>query len=133
MELDKLDDNVEDADLEYSFPAFFFREGTKRRLLWFTRAPMSTVLRTWSFAWQSRDTNCFPTHGAIFRRSNLSATKNPPDSWYLPDVHGQVQWAGSVHTPARLHVILNVVPAAQVPGSHSQFQSRSVGFFLPSK
>ncbi len=31
-----------------------------------------------------------------------------PDSWYLPDMRGRLQWAASVHSPARLSVILNV-------------------------
>ena len=36
------------------------------------------------------------------------AKAETPDSWFLPAVRSPIQWAASVHSPARLNVILNV-------------------------
>jgi hypothetical protein len=41
-----------------------------------------------------------------------------PDRFYLPDIHGRLQWAASVHSPARVNVILNVARSVPAPGSH---------------
>lgn len=43
--------------------------------------------------------------------------QEPPDGWYLPGIHGRLQWAASVRSPARINVILNVAPSVPAPGS----------------
>jgi hypothetical protein len=35
----------------------------------------------------------------------------------LPGIRGRLQWAASLHSPARVNVILNVTPAVSAPGS----------------
>jgi hypothetical protein len=43
--------------------------------------------------------------------------EQPPDSWYLPDIQGRLQWAASVHSPARVNIILNVAPSLPAAGA----------------
>jgi hypothetical protein len=54
-----------------------------------------------------------------------------PDSWFLPAIQGRLQWAASVHSPARLNVILNVAPSLPVPGSHRTY-SGELAALLPT-
>jgi hypothetical protein len=50
-----------------------------------------------------------------------------PDSWYLPDIRGRLQWAASVHSPTRLNVILNVDTSEPVTGLHPTRSAPSSG------
>lgn len=52
-----------------------------------------------------------------------------PDSWYLPAIHGRLQWAASVQSPARLHVVLNLAPT--VPATH-RTQSGDLAALIPT-
>src|SRR5271165_2201865 len=56
-----------------------------------------------------------------------------PDSWYLPDVRGRLQWAASVHSPARLNVILNVdtVEPTSMTGAARTAPSSGLAALLP--
>ena len=54
-----------------------------------------------------------------------------PDSWYLPGIHGRLQWAASVQSPARINVILNVAPSVPAPGSR-RTQSGDLAALLPT-
>jgi hypothetical protein len=57
--------------------------------------------------------------------------QEPPDGWYLPGIHGRLQWAASVHSPARINIILNVAPSIPVPGSRRS-QSGALAALLPT-
>lgn len=50
-----------------------------------------------------------------------------PESWYLPDIRGRLQWAASVHSPARLNVILNVDTSEPTSGLHPNRAAPSSG------
>ncbi len=56
--------------------------------------------------------------------------EEPPDSYFLPAIQGRLQWAASVHSPARLNVILNVAPSLPVPGSRRTY-SGELAALLP--
>jgi hypothetical protein len=130
IELSKLGENVKASNLEYSQTAFFLPgnftlavaildtatdEHSARRAL-FRVAPQDGFL---SDAWR----NLPPVE--------FIASQESPESWYLPEIHGQLQWAASVHAPATLDVILNVAPSAIVPGSRST-ASGDLAVLLPT-
>lgn len=50
-----------------------------------------------------------------------------PDSWYLPDMRGRLQWAASVHSPARLNVILNMDTSEPTTELHPTHAAPSSG------
>ncbi len=117
IELDKLDAQIRSANLEYSQSAFVlpgdFRlavaildtatgEHGSRQLQFRVAPPQRDFL---SDAWRG-----LPPVEFI-------ASEEPPDGWYLPQIHGRLQWGASVHSPARVNVILNVAPSVPEPGS----------------
>ncbi len=54
-----------------------------------------------------------------------------PDSFFLPDIYGRLQWAASVHSPTRVNIILNVAPFVPVPGRR-RTQSGDLAALLPT-
>jgi hypothetical protein len=54
-----------------------------------------------------------------------------PDSWYLPGIQGRLQWAASVHSPARVDLILNVAPSVPAAGTR-QAVSGGMAALLPT-
>ncbi len=117
IDLSKVDENIKAANLEYSQSAFFL-PGDYRLAI----AILDTGTGEHS-AIQSQFRVPPPQHDFLpdawrdlppveFIESNQS-----PDSWYLPEIQGRLQWAASVHSPVRLNVILNVAASVPEPGS----------------
>ena len=130
IELNKLDEDVKAADLEISHRAFVVpgdyqlavalfdsatgEHSTAQTQFRVTPSPFDFLLDAW------RD---LPAVEFIH-------TEPSPDSWYLPDIRGRLQWAGFVHSPARLDVILNVAPSVPERGSR-QTPSSGMAALLP--
>lgn len=132
IELSKLDENIRAANLEYSPRAFFLPgdyrlavaildtatgEHSTRQAQFLVAPPQQHDLL--ADAWRKLPPVEFIGNG------------ESPDSWYLPDIHGQLQWAASVHSPARVNVILNVAPSVRAPGSR-RTQSGDLAALLPT-
>jgi hypothetical protein len=117
IELNKLAENTKSVNVEYGFTAFLL-PGSYRLAV--------AVLDT-----------ATGEHGAIQEQFRVAPPQldwlrdawrdlppvefigkaESPDSWYLPDIHGRLEWAASGHSPARLNIILNVAPSVPAPGS----------------
>jgi hypothetical protein len=107
IDLGKLEENVKAADLEYSQSAFFLPGDYKIATAILDTATGDHVARELPFkvsppkqgflvdAWRSLPAVEFIPH------------QQSPESWYLPEIQGKLQWAASVPEPARLHVIIN--------------------------
>lgn len=131
MELSKLDENVKAANLEYSFRAFFLPgDYTAEAALLDTRTGEHGSAKT-QFRVPAPRHELLPDAWSDLPPVEFIGDKESPDSWYLPSVHGRLEWASSVHTPVRLNIVLNVAPAAMVPGSRSS-SSRDLSALLPT-
>lgn len=130
VELKKLDPNIKAADLQCIQQVFLLpgdyrlavgvldtrtREHGATQLQF--RVPAQRSLP--SDAWQGLPVVEFIGH------------QEPPDSWFLPAIQGHVQWAASVHSAARLNVILNIAPSLPAPGSHRTY-SGELAALLPT-
>lgn len=131
MELDKLKDDVKDANLEYSFPAFFLPGDYSVEIALVDTGDDEHCAKHLQFRVAAPKRELLPGAWRDLPAVEFIGDKDSPDSWYLPSVHSRVLWAASVHAPARLNVVLNVVPAAQVPGSRSS-SSRDLSALLPT-
>jgi hypothetical protein len=131
LELDKLDNNVKAANLEISQRAFFLPgdyqlavavfdtvtgEHSATQTQFRVAAPAADFLTE---AWRDLPAVEFVDNG------------QSPDSWYLPDIQGRLEWAASVNAPARLNLILNIAPPAAQPGSRS-VPSSGLAALLPT-
>lgn len=115
VELSKLDPDIKAADLNYSHKMFLLPgeyrvavailytatgEHSVRQLKLHVDTPENDLLKR---AW--RDLPAVEFQGKA----------DSPDSWFLPDIQGRLQWAGAVRTAARVNILLNVAPAAMEP------------------
>jgi hypothetical protein len=119
MDLSKLDENVKTANVELSQHAFFLPGDYRLAVGIFDTATgeHSTIQTQFRVA---------PTRQAFLEKAwrNLPAVEfvdnhESPDSWYLPDIHGRLEWATSVSANRRLNVLLNVVTSVDRPGSRA--------------
>jgi hypothetical protein len=117
LELGRLDDNVRATNLQYTWRAFVLPgeyrlavaivdtatgdHGTRQTTFRVGPAPRELPADTW------RDLPAVEFVGKA----------EPPDGWFLPGVHGKLQWAAAAHSPAHLNVILNVAPSVPTPGA----------------
>jgi hypothetical protein len=131
IELDKLDENIRAVHVEYSQRAFFL-PGDYRLAV----AILDTGTGEHSTS-QAQFRVAPPPHDLLSNAwrdlppVEFIGNQESPDSWYLPDIHGRLQWAASVHSPARVNVILNVAPSVPAPGSR-RTQSGDLAALLPT-
>jgi hypothetical protein len=116
IQLSKLDPHIKAADLECTERAFLLpgdyrlavglldtgtREHSASQLQFRVPAPHNFLPDAWH----------------ALRAVEFFGPEEPPDGWYLPGIQGRLEWAASLHSPARLNVILNVAPSVPAPGS----------------
>ncbi len=130
VQLSKLDENIKAADLELTQRAFFL-PGDYR---------MSVGLldtKSGDHSTKQLQFRIAPPHNSLsdawhdLPPVEFVGAEESPDSWYLPGIHGRVQWAASVHSAARLNIILNVAPSVPVPGSRRTY-STDLAALLPT-
>jgi hypothetical protein len=118
MELNNLNENIRASNVEYSQRVFLL-PGEYRlavALLYTASGEHSVKQTTFRVAPSTHDflTNAWHALPPV----EFIGKAESPDSWYLPDIQGRLQWASGVHSPVRLNVILNVAPAEPARGSH---------------
>lgn len=130
IQLSKLDENVRAVNVEVTQRAFvlpgdyqlavgLLDSGTGEHGATQSKFRVPTPRNVLSGAWQDLPPVEFIGQG------------QPPDSWYLPEIKGRLQWASSVHSPARFDIILNVAPSVQAPGTR-QAPSGGLAAILPT-
>ena len=130
IELSKLDENIKAADLEYSQRAFFLPGDYRLAVGLLDTASGEHSIKQSQF-------RVAPPHSSLpdawhdLPPVEFIGSEESPDSWYLPAIHGRLQWAASVHSPARLNVILNVAPPVPAPGSR-RTHSSDLAALLPT-
>ena len=107
IELSKLDENVKAANIEYAQPAFLL-PGDYRLAV----AILDTATGEHS-SYQAQFRVAAPGHDPLadawrdLPAVEFIGNEQSPESWYLPGVHGRLQWAAAVHSPALINVVLN--------------------------
>jgi hypothetical protein len=131
IELSKLDENIKAANIEYS-PRGFVLPGDYRlavAILYTATGEHSTRQAQFHIAAPQHD--LLPAAWRDLPAVEFINNQESPDSWYLPDIHGRLQWAASVHSPARVNIILNIAPSVPAPGSR-RTQSGDLAALLPT-
>lgn len=131
IELNKLDENIKAANLEFSQRAFFL-PGDYRlavAILDTATGEHSTKQSAFRVPQPAHD----PLEGAWrdLPPVEFIHDQEAPDGWYLPDVRGRLQWAADVHSSARINVVLNVAPSLASAGAHHT-QSSDLAALLPT-
>jgi hypothetical protein len=130
IELSKLDENIKAANLEYSQAAFFLPGD-------FQLAVAILDTATGEHSTKQAQFRVAPPHDFLqdawrdLQPVEFIGSAESPDSWYLPDIHGRLQWAASLHSPARINVILNVAPSEPVARSR-RANSGDLAALLPT-
>ena len=131
IELSQLDENIKAADLQ-STQGTFVLPGDYRltaAILDTANGEHSIKQGQFRIAGVSRDMppDAWSDLPPIeFIRSNES-----PESWFLPEIKSRVQWASSVHSAARLSVVLNIAPSESALGSRHR-HGGELGALLPT-
>jgi hypothetical protein len=117
IQLSKLDPNIKAADLECTQRAFFLPGDYRLAIVLLDTGTGEHSVSQSQFRVPSHH-NFLPDAWHDLPPVEFIGKEEVPDSYYLPNIHGRLQWAASVHSPARLNVILNVAPSLPAPGSH---------------
>jgi hypothetical protein len=117
IELSKLDENIEAANLEYSQPAFFLPGDYRLAIAILDTATGDHSTRQTQFRVTSPQHDVLPDAWGALQPVEFIGKEESPDGWYLPEIQGRLRWAARVQSPARLTVILNVATSVPVPGS----------------
>jgi hypothetical protein len=131
LELGKLDENIRAAKLEYSQRAFFLPGDYRLAIAILDTATGEHSTRQAQFRVAPPQHDLLPDAWRDLPPVEFVGDEESPESWYLPDIRGRLQWAASVHSPVRLNVILNVAPSVPVPGSR-RTQSGDLAALLPT-
>ncbi len=131
IDLSKLDENIKAADLEYSQPAFFLPGDFRLAMAIFDTATGEHSAKQMQFRVAPPQHDLLPDAWHDLAPVEFIGKEESPDSWYLPEIRGRLQWAASVHSPARVNVILNVAPSVPEPGSRHT-HSDSLAALLPT-
>ncbi len=131
IELSKLDANIKAANLEYTKRAFVLPGDYRLAVAILYTATGEHSTRQVQFRVASPQHDLLPDAWRDLPPVEFIGSEESPDSWYLPDIRGRLQWAASMHSPARINVILNVAPSVPVPGSR-RTQSGDLAALLPT-
>jgi hypothetical protein len=118
IELSKLDENIKAANLEYSQRAFFLPGDFRLAVAIFDTATGEHSTNQAQFRVAASQREWLLEAWRDLAPVEFIDNEESPDRFYLPDIHGRLQWAASVHSPARVNVILNVARSVPAPGSH---------------
>ena len=130
VDLSKLDENIRAANLEYSQNAFFLPGDYQLAVAIFDTATGEHSTRQAQFR-VSAQHNLLPDAWRGLQPVEFIRSNESPDSYFLPDIHGRLQWAASVHSSARVNVILNVSASMPAPGSRPT-QSDDLATLIPT-
>ena len=131
IELSQLDENIKAANLEYSQRAFFLPGDYRLAVAILDTATGEHSTRQTQFRVAPPQHDLLPDAWRDLPPVEFIGNEESPDSWYLPGIHGRLQWAASVQSPARINVILNVAPSVPAPGSR-RTQSGDLAALLPT-
>jgi hypothetical protein len=116
IDLAQLDANIKAADLDYLQGAFFLPGTYKLAAAIFDTASGEHSAQQISFKIHAPRQAFLLDTWRNLPAVEFIAHQESPDSWYLPHIHGELRWVGSLAEPVSLNVILNIAKSGQVPG-----------------
>ncbi len=116
IQLSKLDPNIKAADLECTEHAFLLPGDYRLAVGLLDTGTREHSISQLQFRVPAPH-NFLPDAWHALPAVEFFGAEEPPDGWYLPSIQGRLDWAASLHSPARLNVILNVAPSVSSPGS----------------
>lgn len=131
VELSKLDENIRAANLANTWRAFILPGEYRLAVAIVDTGTGEHSTRQTQFRVAPPQHDLLPDAWRGLEPVEFIGGQDSPDNWYLPDIHGRLQWAASVHASARVNVILNVAPSVPVPGSR-RTQSGDLAALLPT-
>jgi hypothetical protein len=117
IELKKLAEDIKAADLEISQRGFFLPGDYQLAVAIFDTATREHSATQMQFRVPPPPSDFLPDAWRDLPPVEFVDNEPSPEGWYLPNIQGRLQWAVSVHAPARLNVILNVAPSLAESGS----------------
>lgn len=117
IEINKLDENVKAANLELAQPALFLPGDYRLEVAILDTATHEHNAARSQFRIPSPRHEFLPAAWRDLPPVEFIEKEQSPDSWYLPEIRGQLEWASAVHSPARLDVILNLATSVTTPRS----------------
>ena len=114
IDLSKVQENIKSADLGYLQSAFFLPGDYKVAAAILDTATGDHSARTTQFRVSTPRQPFLVDAWRNLPAIEFIALQQSPESWYLPDIQGQLQWASSIREPVRLNVILNVAAASNM-------------------
>jgi hypothetical protein len=110
VDLSKLDENIAAANIQYLQNAFFLPGEYRLAIAIFDLRTGEHSTREAEFRIQPENHRFLADAWRALPPVEFTGNEESPDSWFLPEIQGRLQWADAVHAPARLGVILNVAP-----------------------
>jgi hypothetical protein len=110
VDLSKLDANVRAANVEYLQRSFFLPGDYGLAVAIVDARTREHSARQMQFRVPSDGHGFLAESWRGLPPVEFSGKEDTPDSWFLPEVDGRLEWAAAVHSPARIDVILNVAP-----------------------
>lgn len=117
VDLSRLDDNIQAANLQYTWSAFLLPGDYRLAVAIVDTATGEHSTRQAQFRVGPPPRELPPDTWRDLPAVEFVGKQDPPEGWFLPDIHGKLAWGAAVHSPAHLNVILNVAPSVPVPGA----------------
>ncbi len=110
VDLSKLDENIGAANIEYLQDAFVLPGDYRLAVAVFDPHTGEHGARELQFRVPQENRGFLAEAWRGLPAVEFTGNQESPDSWFLPEIQGRLQWAAAVHQPSRIDVILNVAP-----------------------
>jgi hypothetical protein len=108
IELSKVDENVKAAYVDYTQRAFLLPGEYRVALALLDAGTGEHSVHQGQFRVPAAPREFLNAAWRGLPEVEFVGKEDTPDSWFLPEVQGHLQWAAAVHNPAQIDVILNV-------------------------
>jgi hypothetical protein len=115
VDLSKLDPQIKAANLEYSQLVFLTPGEYHLAVAILDTATSEHAVKQSKFRVDASDNDLLMKAWKDLPPVEFQGKAESPDSWFLPDIQGRLQWAPAVHSAVRMNILLNVAPSAMEP------------------
>jgi hypothetical protein len=115
VDLSKLDPQIKAANLEYSQRVFLMPGEYQLAVAVLDTATNEHAVKQSKFRVDASDNDLLVKAWKDLPMVEFQGKVESPDSWFLPDIQGRLQWASGVHASAYMNILLNVAPSAMEP------------------
>jgi hypothetical protein len=130
IELSQLNENTQTTILDYLQRAFFLPGDYRLAVAILDTTTGERRTRQMQFGVDPPQDEVLPDAWRDLPSVEFIGRESSPDSWYLPGIHGRLHWDASLHSPARVNIVLNVAPS--VPQGSRPTPSGGLAALLPT-